>query len=51
MNQEVLERAKQNLEGKGFLAKIENDTLYLVVDENMFELAEFEIEYQAGEHE
>ncbi|WP_304634055.1 hypothetical protein [Pseudoalteromonas sp.] len=49
MNQELLERAKQNLEGKGFSAKIENNTLYLVVDENMFELAEYEIEYQAGE--
>lgn len=50
MNVEVLERAKQNLEEQGLSAVIENGTLYIVVGEStLLELAEYEIEYQAGE--
>ena len=51
MIQELLEKAKLGLEAKDFYSKIENGTLYLCVDDCMFELAEDEIKFQAEEYD
>lgn len=51
MSQELLEKAKLGLEAKDFDSKIENGTLYLCIDDSQFELAEFEIKFQANEYD
>ena len=42
-----LKKAKAELENKGITAVLENDTLYVKIDEVQLELAEFEINFQA----
>ena len=45
-----LEKAQKNLEGKDIPSKIQNDTLYVYVNDTMLQLAQYEIEYQANEY-
>jgi hypothetical protein len=46
------EKAVAQLNKKDFVSGcIENDAVYLVVEDNMFELAEFEIAFQANEYD
>ena len=46
-----LQKALKRLEERGVTAKIENDTIYVIVNDNELELSEFEIDFQAGEFE
>lgn len=43
------EKAVSNLEGLDINAKIENDTVYVIIGDTELELSEFEIKYQADE--
>lgn len=43
------EKAIANLEGLDVNAKIENGTVYVIIGDNVLELSEFEIKYQADE--
>jgi hypothetical protein len=44
-----LEKAKKNLEEKGIDCKIENDTIYVFIEDIELEISEFEINYQMDE--
>ena len=44
-----LEKALAVLVDKGIDAKIENDTIYIIVNDYSLELSEFEIEFQINE--
>ena len=46
-----LEKAVANLEARGVNATIENDTVYVNIGWNSLQLADFEIDFQAGEYE
>jgi hypothetical protein len=46
---ERLEKAKRNLEENGIDCKIENDTIYVFIEDFELEISEFEITYQADE--
>lgn len=48
---ERLQKALKRLEERGVAAKIENDTLYVIVNDSELQLSEFEIDFQAGEIE
>lgn len=41
------QKAVKNLKNNGFSARITNDTVYLCVEESEFELAPYEINFQA----
>ena len=43
------EKAVANLEEKDIQAKVENDTVYVIIGFTELELSDFEIEYQANE--
>jgi hypothetical protein len=43
------QKAVKNLQEKGINARIENGTIYVVIDEVLLELSEFEIKFQADE--
>jgi hypothetical protein len=43
------EKAVSNLESLDVNAKIENDTVYVIIGFNELELSDFEIKYQADE--
>jgi hypothetical protein len=45
-----LEKAKANLEEKAIDCKIENGTLYVIIESIELELSEFEITYQEDEY-
>ena len=46
------EKAVAQLNSKDYVSGcIENDTVYLVVEDSKFELAEFEIAFQANEYD
>lgn len=46
-----LEKAVANLETRSVNATIENDTVYVNIGWNFLQLADFEIDFQAGEYE
>lgn len=45
------EKAVSVLSDKGIDARVENDTVYVVVNDYSLELAQFEIDFQADEYE
>ena len=45
------EKAVLNLKSKGIEAKLENDTVYVVIGDCELEIAEFEIDFQAQEYD
>jgi len=45
------EKAVAQLESMNIQAKVENDTVYICIDNNELELAEFEIKYQAKKYD
>lgn len=47
--QEKLLRALLNLNERGLDGVIENDTLYVLVNDSQLELSEFEIDFQVSE--
>lgn len=49
MDIKTLKKAKANLENKGISSRITNNELYVVIDDVELELAEFEVQFQAGE--
>lgn len=46
-----LEKALEVLFEKGIDAKIENDVLYVCINEYDLELSDFEVDFQASEYE
>ena len=42
------EKAQKQLEGIGISARIENDCLYVCIDDTMLELSEFEVNFRAS---
>ena len=44
----INEKAIANIENDGFVGKEQNGTVYLCIGDKEFELAEFEIKYQAN---
>lgn len=47
---EKLEKALEVLTAKNIDAKIENDTIYVIIDEYELELSQFEIDFQESEY-
>lgn len=47
MSKESLEFAVENLKDRGVDAKIRYNTVYVIINDNELELAEFEIAYQS----
>jgi hypothetical protein len=44
-----IEKALANLEEKGVTAKLENNTIYVVIGDSELEISQFEIDFQADE--
>lgn len=49
LSTKTLEFAVANLKDRGLDAKIENNTVYVIINDNELELAQYEIAFQSDE--